>query len=269
MIDWASVLLFFVLGASFGSFLGMCVSRIGSILGSKQKLSISLFSGRSLCDNCKNKLKWWENIPIISFLWLKGKCRNCHSPIPFWYFLIELTTAVAFLFTFFYWRNSFFSFDFASIFVLLIFLLISLLLVFILFFDLQFLIIPDEVIISLLLLTILLKILTGFSFASLFSAVGSFLFLLLLFLLTKGRGMGFGDVKYAFYMGLFLGWPSTLVSFYLAFLTGSLVGVIMILLKKAKIKQKIAFGPFLVFGTFIGWWYGEAVFKTVLKWLNI
>jgi len=269
MTDWVVVLLFLVLGASLGSFLGMCVSRIGSILGSKHKLSISLFSGRSLCDNCKNKLKWWENAPIISFLILKGRCRNCHSPIPFWYLLIELTTAAAFLFTFFYWRNNFVSFGFINVLVLLIFLLISLLLIFVIFFDYQFLIIPDEIIISLLALAVIFKTIVGFSIVNFYSAIGSFVFLFFLFFLTKGKGMGFGDVKYVFFMGLFLGWPSTLVSFYLAFLTGSFVGVIMILLKKAKIKQKIAFGPFLVYGTFVSWWWGEAVFRTVLKWLNI
>jgi prepilin signal peptidase PulO-like enzyme (type II secretory pathway) len=269
MIDLVFVLLFFVLGASFGSFLGMCVSRIGNILGSKQKFDIGLFSGRSFCDSCNNKLKWWENTPIISFLWLKGKCRNCRSPIPFWYFLIELTTAAVFLCTFFYWRKNFSSFDFINVFVLVIFLLISLLLVFIIFFDYQFLIIPDEIIIGLLILVVGLKIIVGFSAVNLYSAVGSFLFLLSLFFLTKGKGMGFGDVKFALFMGLFLGWPGVLVAFYLAFLTGSFVGVIMILLKKAKIKQKIAFGPFLVFGTFISWWWGEMIFKTVLKWLNI
>jgi prepilin signal peptidase PulO-like enzyme (type II secretory pathway) len=270
MTDWVFVLIFVLLGASFGSFLGMCVSRTGKVLSSsKQKFSISLFSGRSFCDNCKNKLKWWENVPIISFLMLKGRCRNCHFPIPFRYWLIELSTTVAFLFTFFYWRDSFVSFDFISVFVLLIFLLISLLLIFIIFFDYQFLIIPDEIIIGLLILVVMLKAIAGFSIVDLYSAIGSFIFLFFLFSLTKGKGMGFGDVKYVFFMGLFLGWPNTLVSFYLAFLTGSFVGVIMILLKKAKIKQKIAFGPFLVFGTFVSWWWGEVIFKTVLKWLNI
>lgn len=264
------LLIVIVSGLSFGSFLGMAVSRLEKMISpSKKKLAISLFSGRSFCDNCKNKLKWWENVPTISFLALKGKCRCCHSPIPFWYLLIELATAAAFLLTFLFWQNNFLAFGFSSLVILLVYFLISLLLIFILFFDWRVLIIPDEAVVALLGLTLVEKLIVGFSLVNLYSSLGAFIFLFLLFLLTKGKGMGFGDVKFALFMGFFLGWPEILVAFYLAFLTGSLVGVIMILAKKAKFKQKIAFGPFLVLATFAGWWWGENIFAFVLRWLKI
>ena len=264
--------LVFVLGAVFASFLSMLITRLEGGLHSHFGLSKVLGFGkysRSFCDSCKNKLRWWDNIPIISFLLLKGKCRDCHSPIPFWYLLIELVTGSAFVLTYFYWQKSYFGTDIISLVSLAIFLLISLLLVFILFFDAKFQIIFDRAVVGLLLLTLIVKLIFGFSLTDLYSGLGSFLFLFFLFLVTKGKGMGFGDVKFAFFMGLFLGWPRALVAFYLAFLTGALVGVIMILGKKAKLKQKIAFGPFLVLGTFVSWWWGEMIFNLVAKWLNI
>ncbi len=272
MFLWLEGVVVFLFGISFGSFLGMLVSRIGFCLnqsGTGKSLRLTTFLGRSKCDSCRNKLRWWENVPIISFLFLKGKCRVCQSPIPFWYLLIELTTGVAFLFTFFYWQGAYFGVDLFSLISLGSFFLISLILVFVIFFDAQFQIIPDEMVICLLLLTLIVKIILGISLTNLYCGLGSFSFLLFLFLVTKGKGMGFGDVKFSFFMGLFLGWPSTLIAFYLAFLTGALVGVIMILGKRAKLKQKIAFGPFLAIGTFVGWWWGETIFNFVFKWLNI
>ena len=259
--------LVFVLGVVFASFLSMLIIRLEGGLHSRFKLSKVLGFGKyscSFCDSCKNKLRWWENVPIISFLVLKGRCRTCRSPIPCWYPAVELETGIIFLLTYLFWQK-----ESAGYFGLILFLLISALLVFIFVFDARNQIIPDRAVVGLLLLTLIVKLIFGFSPADLYLGLGSFFFLLFLFLVTRGKGMGFGDVKFAFFMGLFLGWPKTLVAFYLAFLTGALVGVIMILGKRAKLKQKIAFGPFLVFGTFVSWWWGEMIFNAIIRWLNL
>jgi prepilin signal peptidase PulO-like enzyme (type II secretory pathway) len=100
----------------------------------------------------------------------------------------------------------------------------------------------------------------------LFSASGAFLFFLLLFLFTKGKGMGFGDVKFAFLMGLILGFPKIIVSLYVAFLTGAIVGCILIIWRKKRMSgSSIPFGPFLVVGTLIAIFYGEILFKGFLR----
>jgi len=135
-------------------------------------------------------------------------------------------------------------------------------LVVIFFIDLEHQIIPDEIVIPLSVLFLGYRLLTNIQYLIsnfLITGIVSFLFLYLIHLLTKGRGMGLGDVKLAFLMGLVLGFPKIVVAFYLAFLTGAFVGVILILLGKAKLKQKIAFGPFLVFGTIFSLLWGEKI----------
>jgi leader peptidase (prepilin peptidase)/N-methyltransferase len=97
----------------------------------------------------------------------------------------------------------------------------------------------------------------------LLSAVGAAGFLGLLYLITKGKGMGFGDVKLAAFMGLFLGYPKIIGAFYIAFIVGAVIGLILMIFKKANRKTQIPFGPFLILGTTIAWWWGDFFFKLV------
>jgi len=143
-------------------------------------------------------------------------------------------------------------------------------LIVIFFIDLEHQIIPDEVVYPIVALFLLKSVLfsfnTGYLILNTFlSAVGASLFLLLIYLVTKGKGMGFGDVKLAFLMGLVLGFPKIVVAFYLAFLTGAFVGIILILGKYAKFGQKIAFGPFLALSTIISVLWGEKILSLALK----
>ena len=121
---------------------------------------------------------------------------------------------------------------------------ISLLVIFVA--DLKYQIIPD----SMILLGVLGTFWNGMH---LVPAIGSFVFLYLLWAVTRGRGLGFGDVKFSFFMGLLLGFPGVAIAFYVAFLTGALVGVILMMARYKTWKSKIAFGPFLVLGTVVAW----------------
>ena len=96
---------------------------------------------------------------------------------------------------------------------------------------------------------------------SLFSALGAFGFLLLLHLITKGKGMGMGDVKYALFMGLWLGFPKIIVAFYVAFVVGALFGIGSMLRGKMSRKSVMPFGPFLILGTIVAWWWGNLVIE--------
>jgi len=249
------VVLVALLGFGVGSFLSVVVSRGKKLFAKK----------RSFCDACKRTLFWWENIPLLSFSFLRGKCRTCRSPIPFWFPLVELITGLSFLFTYLTWKTNFFVFGFSSLAVLFLWLIIAVI-------DCRKMIIPDWSVISLLVLTILIEFLTFSSFPALgnklLGALVAFGFLLFLHLITKGKGMGLGDVKLAIFIGLFLGFSKAVLALYLAILTGAVWGVIMIMLKKARFKQQVPFGPFLVLGTFISWWWGNNILFWLTQWLG-
>ncbi len=252
-----------LLGFGVGSFLAVVVSRGKKLFAKK----------RSFCDSCKRVLTWWENVPLVSFLFLKGKCRTCYSPVPSWFFLTELITGISFVFTFLAWQNLGFLFSFFHLAILFFWLVIASLLILVLVIDIQQMIIPNWIVISLLLITILLEIVAFSSFpeagGKLLSALVASGFLLFLHLITKGKGMGLGDVKLAIFIGLFLGLPKAALALYLAILTGAFWGVIMIGLRKAKFKQQVPFGPFLVLATFVSWWWGDNIWSLITQWLGL
>lgn len=268
MLKWLARGVILFSGLSVGSFLGVAVKRGESFLR-KQKISWAVVLGikggeRSRCDFCKRPLSWWENIPLVSYLFLRRRCRTCHSPIPRWYPVLELGTGIIFLLTYFFWQKGF-----VGYFSLVLFLSVSAFLVFIFVFDARNQIILDEATGGLIGLSLLFRFFQGAFLNYFLVGLGATSFLFLLHLITKGRGMGLGDVKFAFFMGFFLGWPKIILAFYLAFLTGGLLGVIMILLRKVKLKRKIAFGPFLVWGTIVSWWWGEEIIFFLLKWMGL
>ncbi len=250
--------LVFLFGLAVGSFLNVVIYRLPRDLG--------FVRGRSFCPKCKHKISWFDNVPLLSFVILKGRCRFCHSPISWRYPLVELTTA---LLTFQIFNLQFSIYNQFSIFQFLNLILTLILfwgLIAVFFIDLEHQIIPDEIISPLIIIFLLKVLLTG-NWSCLLTAISSFLFFYLIFLITKGKGMGFGDVKLAFLMGLVLGFPKIIVAFYLAFLTGAFLGIILIIVGKAKLKQKIAFGPFLVSATAIAYLWGEKVIEKIMAFL--
>jgi prepilin signal peptidase PulO-like enzyme (type II secretory pathway) len=247
----------FVVGMCVGSFLNVLVGRF-------DQEDRSWYQGRSVCDHCGRQLKWWENVPVVSFVLLKGKCRTCQSPIPYQYLLVELLTGLFF-------AGLYLVLGLSSNFLLNLFnYLILTLLIAVVLFDLKYMIIPDYLVIALLILVVIKQLLiTGFDLSNLLAALGSTSFLGLLYFITKGKGMGLGDVKFAFFMGLFLGWPEVVVAFYTAFLTGAVIGVILILMGRKKFGQLVPFGPFLVLGTFISWLWGLYLINVFFQWTKI
>lgn len=245
----------FILGLFVGSFLNVLVDRLPA--GEK------IIKGRSHCDKCKRTLRWFDLIPLFSFLQLKGKCRYCHFPLSFYYPIVELTTGVMFVATVFFLGG--FTINVITIiniitFIYYLFIISSLIVIF--FADLKYGIIPDKIVLSAIFVSSLYLLLNPSSLIinHLFSAVGACLFFLALFLITRGRGMGFGDVKFAFLMGLVLGFPNIIAALYMAFLTGAIVGCILIIWRKKRIfGTAIPFGPFLVLGTFMAIFFGENI----------
>lgn len=132
-------------------------------------------------------------------------------------------------------------------------------------FDLKYMILPDF---STLILIIIASLGVIFDEKNLIpyllSAMGASGLLLGLHVITKGKGMGFGDVKLAIFMGLFLGWPKVVVAFYVAFIVGAGVSVLLMVFRGVKLKSAIPFGPFLILGTVLARWWGEPIIKLLI-----
>ncbi len=239
----------FLIGTAIGSFLNVLIDRL------PHEKSIM---GRSQCDHCRRTLTVIDLFPIISFVILRGKCRTCKKTLSIQYPLVELLTGVCFALVWaigyqqpVWWETSY-DMVWRSVLIPISYMFIASSLIVMLVADFKYQIIPDEMQILLILAAGLLKIALGnplqIIFFSVVEGVAVFLPIFLIYLITKGKGMGFGDVKLAFGMGFFLGIKSGLLALYFGFIFGAVYGTILILLKKKKMKSKIAFGPFLILG---------------------
>lgn len=221
--------------------LGLVIGSFVSAVSYRIPRGIGFVTGRSFCDNCKKELYWYDNIPIFSFLFYRGKSRCCNKKISIRYPLIEISMAIGFVLLY---LNFGFSILHSTYYILLI-LTMSIFII-----DLEHQIIPDELTWLLLVLSLLYatpstlypSLFTGFFF--------SFLFLLL-HLITKGRGMGLGDVKLAIPLALILGFEKSWSWLFASFVIGGIVASILLLLKRANLKTKIAFGPFMILAFWI------------------
>lgn len=254
--------LLFVLGAIIGSFLSVVILRSIAREG--------WVSGRSRCDSCKNTIAWYDNIPLLSFLLLRGKCRNCAEPILPLHPMVEVLTGV--LFVWWYWGGFiFFQLTQTPLSILqpLFWLLVGLLLIYLFIIDLNYMILPDRPVYSLLGLAIFYRIILVGSgimqstdlYYTVFAALLSFVFFFALWFFTKGRGMGFGDVKLVIPLALLLGPQKMIVCLFLAFILGAIVGLILIAFGKGKLKTAIPFGPFLISATFLSLLVGDFLFS--------
>lgn len=248
------VFFLFLFGLAAGSFLNVVVYRLNE--------GGNPLKGRSFCPGCKHQLTWADNLPLLSFVFLRAKCRYCHSPISWQYPLVEAATAILSV-GIFYWS---FLLEGNSFLLTVYYLLMGYGLVAIFASDWRWQTIPDEITYPMGILA-LGRALMASEWIFLGVALAAGAFLGSLHWLTRGKGMALGDVKLALVMGLFLGWPATAVALWLAFVSGALFGVILIALKKAKLGQKIAFGPFLVGGTLAALFWGEVLVNCFTKCL--
>lgn len=227
--------LIFILGVCIGSFLNVVADRWA------QEKSIQ---GRSHCDFCKKTLSGLDLIPIISFILLSGRCRYCQKKLSLQYPLVEFFTGVLFVL---FWLR--FGFE-TNITGLIGYFILAGAAMVILITDFKDHIILDEAIVALLSASILIH--QGNDLLPLLLSGGvTFLVLYALYFFSRGRAMGFGDVKLAFAIGFLLGLKAGLIALYGGFLLGGLVAIVLLLLGRAKMKSMIAFGPYLVISMLI------------------
>jgi leader peptidase (prepilin peptidase)/N-methyltransferase len=235
---------FFLLGAAVGSFLNVVIHRLPE--------GKSLLSPPSHCPICGKSIRWFDNIPIISYIILKGECRDCGTSIPIRYLIVESITAFVYLYSYIRYGLSL---------ELLTFLVFTTLLIPIFFIDLREMLIPDTLSISGIIIGLILGIFRGITIVSLIgAAVGAVYVLIIIYLgksIYKRDVMGMGDVKLSAMIGAFVGWANFLLTILISSLLGSIYGIIQIRKGKSSMKSIIPYGPFLAIGGFITFLFGK------------
>jgi len=235
-----------IFGAMIGSFLNVCIHRLP-----KEE---SIVRPGSHCPECKTPIQYYDNIPLLSYLLLRGKCRYCQASISIQYPIVEAITALSSFFLFITFGVSlsfvyYFSFVAALIAITVI--------------DLYHQIIPDVIslpgiVIGLLGSLVIPQIIFWSSLIGALSGGGSlFLVATVYQWLFKREGMGGGDVKLLAMIGAFLGWKAVILTILLSSFIGSIIGITVMLIKGKDFKYAIPFGPFLALGAMISLFWGE------------
>jgi len=241
----ALYIIFFISGLAVGSFLGVVAYRM------PRKLSIVRPS--SYCVSCNRKIPFYDNIPLVSYILLKGRCRYCKEKIPLNNFLIEIITGALFVINYFFFGLSIKTL--AGIILCSVLVLIS-------FIDIEFKVIPNIIVLPFTLVGLAFSIFLNLEewwFPVVFSA-GAFLFMLIIHLISP-HGMGMGDVKLSLMIGAFLV-RDVVAALFLGFMLGVIYGVSLIIVKKKGLKHQIPFGPFISIGSMIALFWGD----NILKW---
>lgn len=253
------IIFIFLVGLCLGSFLNVCIYRL--------PLSKSIIKPRSFCPNCNSPIPWYDNIPLLSYLFLKRRCRYCKEKIPFRYFLVELLTGVILVVLYLYFNSIILVFSYT-------FLVAGLIIA--TFTDIIHRIIPDKVNIGCLIIGLGLSFCfpqlhdtmihwKGILFSSIGALVGGgtiFVLGLLGKLIFKKESMGGGDVKLLAMAGSYLGWKLILLTFFIAPFFGSIFGIIKKIVSE---DEYIPYGPFLALGCVVSLFWGEEI----LRWLLV
>lgn len=244
----------FVFGMVVGSFLNVCICRMPK--------DESIVSPPSHCPHCNYQIRWYDNIPVISYLFLRGRCRGCGARISPQYPLVELLNGIITLFLFLRFGPTL---AFAVLFVFCSALVV------ITFIDIEHQIIPDEISLSGIVIGFVMSFfLQGHNWLNSLLGIllggGSLLLVAYGYQwLTGKEGMGGGDIKLLAMMGAFLGWKSIPFIILASSLVGSVVGVSIMLLQKKDSKLAIPFGPYLAFGAVLYIFYGRPLIEWYLN----
>jgi len=250
--------LIFILGSCLGSFANVCIYRFPK---NKQ-----IISGRSFCPKCKKIIKWYDNLPLISFFILNKKCRSCNKVISPRYFIVELITGIIFLLIYLSFNNL----------STIIFLsILSLILIIIFFIDLENFIIPDVLNFTIIALALIKNFLPDFNTnfiheinQSIIGGIIGYLSIWLIIFLYKTikkiDAMGLGDAKLMAGIGLLFGWQSIPFVLFVSSVLG-LIFVVPSLIKKQKnMRSEIPFGPFIIIACFVYFLFGNYLYSLIL-----
>lgn len=249
------LVVFFIFGCVMGSFYHVVATRLSN--------DESIISPGSHCPRCNYSLKWYDNIPVISYILLKAKCRKCNSKIPISYLVVEIVTGLLFAVSYHSFgmsREQLISLVFISS---LIIIIIS---------DIEYMIILDEVLIfASLVIVVLYIVLFGLEIGAyhIYSGIGAFLVMYLIKILGdkafKKESLGGGDIKLMFLFGLVLGFPMSIITIFLATFIAFPIALIILITSRDNV---IPFGPFLSMAAiliFIAKWNFSDVIELLMR----
>jgi leader peptidase (prepilin peptidase) / N-methyltransferase len=259
-------LFLFLFGLIIGSFL--------NVLGLRWNSGVSPTKGRSFCVVCQKELRWWELIPVVSFVGLRGRCSECKTGISWQYPLVELCTGLIFASLYLALRPTALQSTISYVLTTIVFCIYIVITI----YDARHKIIPDSLVYASTVLALGVRIIMGGTLLDWLSGPILFSFFALIWVLSKGRAMGFGDAKLALSIGLLLGAPIGFSSIVLAFWIGSVISLIMLLMsylgsplestrKKLTMKSEVPFAPFMILGAWTSLVYSLDLFH-VLTFTN-
>ena len=235
-------LLFIILGGIWGSFSNVCIYRLPKNQG--------IITGRSFCPSCKNKIQWFDNIPILSFILLKGKCRHCENKISVQYLIIEIISSISFV-TIYY----FFGLTINT----LLLLILSIFFIIIFFIDLKHFIIPNVLTFPLMVIGFIKSfdpnlnktIFPNYINSLIGGLIGYFIIWLIIYFYKKVRkkeGMGLGDAKLMAAIGFWFGWVSVPIVIFISSFVALIIAIPSLMKKSLKMSSEIPFGPYIIIG---------------------
>lgn len=236
---------------------GMVFGSFFNVVGMRTAKGQSVIRPRSSCPACRTPLTWKELVPLFSYLFLRGRCRTCGVKISFLYPATELLTGLLFSLSYLQFG---FSWEWLQALVFLSLLMI------VTVSDLDSMIIPNRVLLVFSLLFLVIRLADPLVpwWDSLAGALLGFSVLYLLAAVTRG-GMGGGDIKLFFVLGLFLGTKKVLLTLFFASFLGTLFGLLLIALKKFRRKKPVPFAPFIGAGAWIAYLYGDRLLAWYLS----
>lgn len=254
-------------GLAFGSFINALVWRLHE--------NRDFVRERSECVHCHHTLGWYDLIPVVSWLLLRGKCRYCKRPISWQYPAVEIITATLFVISYMFWPLALDAWTGMAL--LILWLIMLVLLIALAVYDIKWYLLPEKLTIPLTvlaavyaviytLLELNLNILEALVYVVLGVASVAGLYYVL-HAVSKGRWVGFGDVVLGVSMGLILGWELGLLAVFIANLVGLMVALPVVVLGKMSTKSRIPFGPFLIIGLIISLLFGQGLIEAYIGFI--
>jgi prepilin signal peptidase PulO-like enzyme (type II secretory pathway) len=278
-------------GATFGSFAAASVWRLRArqLVGDKaagepydkkeykrlKKIIARPLDDHSQCLHCSYKLKWYDLIPIISWLGLKGKCRNCRRPIGWFEFLMEIGVAAFFVASYAFWPGGIATQ--LDIIHFGLWLVAGVIMAILFAYDAKWFLLPDKLNLALVVVGLGIVAITAYesqnAIGTVLSAAGSVAILSglygVLYLVSRGRWVGLGDVKLGVGLALILSnWQLALVALFLANLIGCLIVIPLLAAKKLERSSHVPFGPLLIAGAIVSWFFGMPLLQWYLSGLG-
>ncbi|PIR20443.1 MAG: prepilin peptidase [Deltaproteobacteria bacterium CG11_big_fil_rev_8_21_14_0_20_47_16] len=247
--------------------IGLCVGSFLNVLRVRLPLEEPFAWGRSKCRSCSETIAWYDNIPLLSFILLRGKCRKCHTPIGWMYPIMELITALLILATWCYFKSPLPA-TLYTIGLIAPLILIS-------FIDLEHLIIPDVISLPAIPLAVVIQLIVSpwpwqqtLISSGIGIAVGGGVLALVALTYEKIRkqeGLGWGDVKLMAWLGAYFGWQGVIVILLWSSVAGTIIGSLYLLLSKKSAQHPIPYGPFIAGAGILYFFYGQLVVSWYLR----